>query len=96
MRILLRGKGIPNIVNRKKTVFNLDDPVLLSNFEKCRDFAPTDILLSMETFCTYSVITLHDPSEAWTKLETIYRGVADAFINTCVMHMHKFYMRLDE
>ena len=82
--------------NGKKRVSGLDYPVLLSSFVKRRDVALKDILLSIGSSCRKSFITLEDPSEVWTKLETMYRGVEDACIDTYLVQMHTFRMRPDE
>ena len=69
---------------------------LLSKYEQRRDVAPTDILLSIETSCRHAVITLEDPKEVWDKRQTMYKGVADAYIDSYLMQLQNFRMRSEE
>ena len=74
----------------------VEDLTLLSKYEQRRDVALTDIILSIETSCRHAVITLEDPKEVWDKLQTMYKGVADACIDSYLMQLQNFRMRSEE
>lgn len=63
MRILMRGKGLWKILAGEEESPGLEDPTVLTKYERGCDVALTDILLSIDASCLHTIITLEDPKE---------------------------------
>ena len=97
MQLLLRGKGLWDIVTGKEVAPCTDTQNEdYKTFVQRRDVALTDILLSIEDNCSHAVINFDDPKMVWDKLQEMYKGVSDACIDSYLVKLQDLKMGANE
>ena len=96
MKLLLRGKGLSNILNGTEKPPSQGGAAAVSVYMQRKDVALTDIILSIEENCSHAVINLEDLQTAWKTLEDMYKGVSDACEDRYLEMLHSFQMMEEE
>ena len=81
VEIVLRGKGLWNIVTGEELPPTSDNADALQKYMRRRDVAVTNLLLSIEDSCSATVINLRDPAEIWDRLKQMFKSTSEARID---------------
>ena len=94
VELILRGKGLWDIVSGKETAPS--DDTERTNYERRRDVALTNIILTIDDSCIAAVITLRDPKEVWDTLKKMYKTVSEARIDAYIVQFQQLKMKPTE
>ena len=102
IELLLRGKGLWAIVEGSEdapTGTGVDGAITEKDqchYQRRKDVALSDILLTIEDRCTHAVLKMEEPHEVWMKLKEMYQAVSSSCIEANLERLHSLQMKSKE
>lgn len=96
MEIVLRGKGLWEIVTGTEHQQAQDDADAKKKFEQRQDIAVTNLFLTIEDTCLSSVISLRNPKDIWDTLKEMFKSTSEASIDSYLVQYQQLSMRSTE
>ena len=96
MELVRRGKGIRGIVSGEELPLLEERPEDLKKFQRRKDTALSDVLLSIEHASSAAVIHLRDPKIVCDELQKTYQAVSEAVVSSLLVQYPAMKMRSRE
>ena len=94
MEFILRAKGVWRIVAENERPPS--DAAHLERYERRRDLALTNIVLTIDDPISASVITLRDPNKVWETLRILFSTVSEARVDSYMSQYQNAHMEEGE
>lgn len=94
VKIMLRGKGIPEFVDRSARLLETEGGVKMHNPNS--DMALKTIPMTIQSSCKASVITMTDPKKVWEKLRSIFHTVSESTMDVKLTSLHGMKMENED
>ena len=96
LELVLQGKGLWGIVSGEELPPPEERPEDLKKFQRRKDTALSDVLLSIEDASSAAVIHLRNPKNVWDELKKTYQAVSEAAVDSLLVQYQAMKMRSRE